>query len=164
MSFNFLMLKLWPVLAILIIIIITFLNFLYYNSLMTFNIILIAYLHIYMTLQYVIISLLISFKSHSYESMLFLLCVSDSLDVLMVWWVSLRWVALLTWVARVIWKISMVRVTMSCTVSCPMRHRYTGEISLSCCCWGPGRATPGPGPFWGTAVDICTQRALLIQQ
>lgn len=36
----------------------------------------------------------------------------------------------ITCVALVIWKISMVRVTMSWTVSCPIRHRNTGEISL----------------------------------
>lgn len=85
----------------------------------------------------------------------------------------------LTCVARVIWKISMVRVTISCTVSCPILQRNTGEISLRapwggmgcwpalgaapggrwggcccCCCCGGIPAIPG---FWGKEAAISTQ-------
>lgn len=47
-----------------------------------------------------------------------------------------------TCVARVIWKISIVRVTMSWTVSCPIRQRNTGEISLRAP-WGGIGCWPG---------------------
>lgn len=64
----------------------------------------------------------------------------------------------LTCVARVIWKISIVRVTISCTVSCPILQRNTGEISLRAPwggmgCWpAPGAA---PGGRWGGCCCCC---------
>lgn len=57
------------------------------------------------------------------------------------------------------WKISMVRYTMSCTVSCPIRHRDAVLTSRAACwAWGPPN---GPGAIPDAAsggVDMAMAR------
>lgn len=59
------------------------------------------------------------------------------------------------------WKISMVRYTMSCTVSCPMRHSVAVLTSrAACCACGPPKG-PGampPGASGGVDMALCGSR------
>lgn len=62
------------------------------------------------------------------------------------------------------WKISMVRYTMSCTVSCPMRHSVAVLTSrAACCACGPPKG-PGAMPAGASGgVDMALGRSVRLE-
>lgn len=70
----------------------------------------------------------------------------------------------LTCMFRSSWKISMVRYTMSCTVSCPMRHSVAVLTSrAACCACGPPKG-PGAMPAGASGgVDMALGRSVRLE-